>query len=218
VASRLRLTLALKWVIVALLALGLLVGRVVWSSKSELDQGRAAYERGDRAAAVLHLRRAGHWYAPGNPYVVAALDELRTIARQAEMEGQTDLALSAYRAIRTSCLGTRSFYTPHADRLEEANGRIAALMARQPRPPMDRGKTAEQLQNEHSALLTNVEQPSPFWSAVACLAFLAWIGGAFGFIFKGLDEELRVRKGPGLKWGLVVVLGLVLWVLGLVLA
>jgi len=223
VAPGLRLTGRGKKVatIVAIVAVALcvLVARVLLSSRSELAAGTAAYERGDRQAAVLHLRRAAHWYAPASPYVARALSELRRIGRQAEMEGQQDLALSAYRAIRTSCLGTRSFYTPHAARLEEANRRIAAILARQePRPPMDRGKTVAALEREHLELLTAVEEPSPLFSATACLSFLLWIGGAFGFIYRGLDENLRVRKGPALRWAALVLGGLAVWAASLLLA
>ena len=209
----------LAWpALLGLAALGLLAGRVVCSSRAELAEGRQAFERGDRAAAVVHLRRAAHFYAPGNPYVVAALEELRSIGRQAEIEGQDELALAAYRAIRTSALGTRSLYTPHRDRLDEANGRIASLMARGERPPMDRGKTVEQVRAEHLALLRDVEAPDPLWSAVACLAFLGWIGGAFLLIFRGFDEELRPRRRPALLWGGVVLGALALWAVALLLA
>jgi len=221
VATRLRLSAlrkALPYLAIVLLATGLLLARVLWSSREELALGRDAYERGDRQAAVLHLSRAAHWYAPGSPFVTDALEELRQIGRQAEMEGQVDLALMAYRAIRTSCLGTRSFYTPHADRLDEANRRIAALMARQTPAPMDRGKTSTQLQEEHLSMLEHVEAPDPFWAALACLAFLVWVGGAFGFISKALDPDLTIRRRQALRWGALVVSGLVVWVIALILA
>jgi len=201
-----------------LILLGLLTGRVVWSSRQELTAGRAALGQGDHEAAVLHFGRSAHGYAPGNPYVTAALDELHQIGRQAEMEGNADLALAAYRAIRSSCLGTRSFYTPHADRLAEANRRLAALLAQQPPPPLDRGKTLAHRQEVHLALLERVEQPKPFWSILACLSFLAWVGGAFGFIFYALDRELRLRRRPAAIWGGMVAGGLALWAISLLLA
>jgi len=205
--------------LVVVLGLGLLTGRVLYASRSELAQGQSAYERGDLEASVVHLRRAAHWYAPGSPYVATALDDLRRIGRHAEMEGQDDLALAAYRAVRTSCLGTRSFYTPHEDRLDEANQRIAALMARQrPLPPMDRGKTVDRLRREHLELLQRVEEPDPLWSLLACLAFLAWIGGGFGFVFRGLDEELHIQRRPATVWATVTVASIALWVVALLLA
>jgi len=147
-----------------------------------------------------------------------ALDELHRIGRQAEMEGEVELALSAYRTIRSSCLGTRSFYTPHSDRLTTANRRIASLMAHQDPPPMDRGKTVDQRRDEHYELLERMEQPSPFWSILACLSFLAWVGGGFGFVLRALNKNLEIQRRPALIWGGVVGVGLVLWVVSLLVA
>jgi hypothetical protein len=212
------ITRVLPWIVGIVVVLGLLVGRVVWGSRQELAAGRAEYARGDRDGAVIHLGRAAHWYAPGNPFVTDALEELRRIGRQAEMGDQTDLALSAYRAIRSSCLGTRSFYTPHADRLAEANRRIATLMANQPPPPVDRDKTVSQRRDEHLALLERVEQPDPLWSVLACVSFLAWIGGAFGFFLRGLDRDLKLLRRPAMLWGGLVVAGLAVWIVSLLLA
>jgi hypothetical protein len=206
------------WAIVVIVALVAIVSRVVWSSHAELEAGREAYQRGDREAAVFHLKHAAHWYAPGNPFVTKALQELRQIARQAEMEGQTELALASYRAIRTSCLGTRSFYTPHSERLREANQRIANLLARQPAAPMDRTKTATQRREAQERMLERIEQPSPFWSFVVGLGFLLWIGAAVGFILRGVDDELHLVRGPAVIWSVAFVAGLGLWILGLVQA
>ena len=69
-----------------------------------------------------------------------------------------------------------------------------------------------------NALLDRVEAPSPFWAAVACLAFILWIGAAFAFVFQGLDEELRLQRRRALPWAVVVLVGLALWVVGLLLA
>ncbi len=206
------------WGLLAVAAAGLLTGRVLYMSRLEVANGQDAYARGDWPGAVVAYRRAAHWYAPGSPYVMTALDELRRIGRRAEMEGQHDVALAAYRAIRTSCLGTRSFYTPHEDRLEEANGRIAALLARAERPPMDRGKTVDQLRREHLELLTNVEAPDPVWAAVACLSFVAWIALCFAFISRGLTDELRIKRRPAAILGTLVVVSLAAWVLALIAA
>jgi hypothetical protein len=166
----------------------------------------------------MHFRQAAHWYAPGNPFVTQALVELRNLARQAEMEGRHDDALKAYRAIRSSCLGTRSFYLPHQARFHEANRRIADLMARQERPPMDQGKTVARLREEHFALLERVEQPHPAWAAVACLGFFLWIGAALAFIYRGLDSTLKVQTRQALPWAALVAAGLVMWIAGLLLA
>ncbi|MCD6499382.1 MAG: hypothetical protein J7M25_13910 [Deltaproteobacteria bacterium] len=120
-------------VILAIVGLFLAVvsTRVFYSSRKEYFSGRKALAAGRTEPAVLHFRRSAHWYAPGNPYVVSSLDALWHIGRSAEASGRIDLALMAYRAIRSSVLGTRSFYTPHAAYLHRVNPKIAVLMAQQ---------------------------------------------------------------------------------------
>lgn len=203
------------WGLIVLIGFVLLLGRVIWSSHEEVELGRAAYERGEREEAVFHLKHAAHWYLPGNPYVSEALEELRQIARQAEMEGQSELALAAYRAIRTSSLGSRSFFTPHSSQLEEANQRIAHLLARQSAAPMDSSKTVAQRREIHEALLSRVEEPSHFWSIVSSLGFIVWILAAIGFITRGLDDELHLKGQAALRWSLTFIIGFMAWVLGL---
>jgi len=105
--------------------------RVLYSSRKEYFAGRRALAIGKTEPAVIHFRRSAHWYAPGNPYVISSLDALWHIGRSAESSDRINLALMAYRAIRSSVLGTRSFYTPHAAYLHRVNPKIAALMARQ---------------------------------------------------------------------------------------
>jgi hypothetical protein len=113
--------------------------RVVTSARSELREGERQLARGDRDAAVVHLRRAARWYAPFSPYHVHALDQLTQLAREAEQRGDTEGALAAYRSVRGAIMATRSFYIPERARLDRANQRIAALMAELPAPGIDAG-------------------------------------------------------------------------------
>ena len=196
----------------------MVVGRVIWASSQELELGQEAFEQGDRESAVIHLRRSAHWYVPGNPYVGEALRELRQIGRQAEMEGQIPLALMAYRAIRTSCLGTRGLTVPHRQQFEAANGRIAALMARQDPAPMDRTSSLAQRRRQYNEQLERLDQPDPLWSLLAGIAFLAWIGAGFGFFLRGLDRELHLQPRPALRWAAAFVASFILWVVALLLA
>ncbi len=320
----------------ALAGLFLLVvtARVLYSSRKEYLRGRQAAEMGRLDMAIVHYRRAAHWYAPGNPYVTSSLDALWNIADQAEGAGRIPLALAAYRAIRSSILGTRSFYTPHADRLAKVNPRIAALMARQElqrkaearrraaarnapragttvarssssrskangsktapskkrqqqltRSPSTRtvaarptaptssarhasGRSApspatlvrsgsarsatkssgaissspatdaprdsataqdtppqpldpaalERLRRKHLELLNKTNMPSVGWSLLAILGLAFWVGGAFAFAYKAVTYDDRLDGRKAVFWGSFVLLGLVLWVLGLALA
>ena len=83
---------------------------------------------------------------------------------------------------------------------------------------MDAGKSREQLRAEHLALLRADPGPSVFWSIVLLLGFGVWVGGAFAFTLRAIDDEDRFVKREALRWGAMIVLGFGLFVLGLSLA
>ena len=192
--------------------------RVVTSAASELAEGDALREAGDKEGALVHYRRAARWYAPGSPYHVTALNHLGEMAEAAERDGDTELALAAYRAIRAAIMSARSFYVPERDRLEAANARIADLMSSQPPPPMDADKPRDQLRQEHLALLREIPGPHVGWTLLLLLGFAAGVGGAFAFTMRAIDEEDRWVKVEALRWGATIVVGFGLFVLGMVMA
>ena len=185
-------------------------------------EGRAALGRGDEAAAAGEIdraisawRRAARWYVPLAPHVETAYERLEKAGREAEAAGDTVTALRAWRGVRSSILATRSFYTPHADRLGPANERIAALMAATEGPRADPDKTEEQRRAWHLELLERPVGPSVFWSIVAIAGFLLWIGGAAWFAWGGLDGSDRLVKTVAARSGLLIVAGLLIWMFGL---
>jgi hypothetical protein len=204
--------------LVVLALLGLVYGRVLFESRREWSEGRQWLAKDDPDEAIVHYRRAALWYAPVNPWCVAALDGLSGIAKRAERRGEIDRALAAWRAIRGGVLGTRSFYTPTPGRLRAANRHIAALMAKQPRPAQDVSKTEAALAREHLALLERNDAPSVFWSVVLLAGFFGWIGAAFAFIYRGLDAEGRLVRPLAARWASAVLVGIAVWVLGMVMA
>jgi hypothetical protein len=192
--------------------------RVVTSAAAELRAGDGYREAGDLPSAVVHYRRAARWYAPASPYHVAALAKLGAIGADAERAGDNELALSAYRAVRGSILATRSFYVPEQARLRAADERIASLMAALPPPPMDAGKSREQLEREHLALLRADPGPNVLWTFVLLLGFGAWVYGAFAFTLRAIDEDDRLIRREAARWGAVIAVGFGLFVLGMSLA
>jgi hypothetical protein len=192
--------------------------RVLTSAVSELriaDQYRA---RGELEGAVIHYRRAARWYAPGSPFHVEALSRLGTIGAQAEQRGDSELALSAYRAVRAAIMSTRSFYIPEQARLRAADERIATLMAALPAPPMDAGKSREQLRREHLALLEANSDPNLLWTLILLAGFAAFVGGTFAFIRRAIDAQDRFIRREALRWSAVIVVGFGVFLLGLSLA
>jgi hypothetical protein len=203
---------------IAALLCSVLLFRVITSAKDELAAAEAQVAQADVDGAIVHYRRAARWYAPLSPYHVTALDRLSAIGVQAEADGDTERALSAYRAVRGSIMATRSFYIPERARLNAANARIAALMAELPPPGMDAGKSKAQIQQEHLALLSKEPGPSVGWTFVLLLGFFGWVSAAFAFSVRAIDEHDRWVLPEARKWGAVIVVGFAMFVLGMALA
>jgi hypothetical protein len=204
------------WRVVALVlvaGLGVVVTRVFWDGRAALADGDAAMARGDPAAALVGWRRAARWYAPLAPHVADAYERMEALARAADERDDPALALDAWRAIRSSVLSTRSVYTPYADRLDAANGRIAALMAKQ---EVAMGKTDEAARRElHLGLLLRDESPSVPWTLVALAGFAAWVGGGFWLARRGVTDEDKLERRTAARAAVLIAVGLLVWMLGL---
>lgn len=226
------------------LAVGLaaVMTRAVWAGARALANGDAAEQRGEHALAIDLWRQAARWYVPGATHVTAAYQRLDTLARAAEARGDIDTALAAWRGIRSSILATRSFYLPHAERLEPANRRIAVLMAALerapardpgadppaiPLPPDDGSAGSSDDGSDfgddedaawHYQRLAPVPGPSPFWSLVAILGFATWLTGGLVFALRGVTPDDRLVPRTAAYAGILVAVGLVIWFLGLYLA
>lgn len=209
---------AMRLSAIALLLLATVAVRVVSSAAQELQRGDACAANGELDAAVVHYRRAARWYAPGSPYSSRALGRLGSLGAAAERRGDSELALSAYRAIRAAVMSTRSWYVPERERLAAADERIASLMAVQPPPPMDAGKSVQQLRGEHLALLQAETGPRLGWTLVLLLGFFGWVAGAFALSLRAVDADNRIVARELRRWGALVVVGFALFVLGMSLA
>lgn len=204
--------------VVAGLCFGVVVTRAVWEGRGALAEGDAAFERGDTGEAIRRWRRAARWYVPLGPHVGRAYDRMEDVARQAEAQGDTGTALAAWRGVRGSILATRSFYVPHEHRLDPANQRIAALMAQIEGSAADPGKTEAQRAEWHYTLLARDLSPSVLWSVIAILGLALWLGGGFLFALRGVTADDRLVPRTAAYAGLLIALGLIVWMLGLYLA
>jgi hypothetical protein len=199
--------------------LAVLAVRALVASHGELGRAHALAEEGEVDASIVHYRRAARWYVPASPHVPEALDALARIGAGAERDGDTERALFAWRSIRGAILSTRSFYLPHRGRLEEADARIAELMASEEPPPIDAGKAREALRAEHLRLLHDARhRPHVGWTLLLLVGFFAWVGGAFAFASRAFDEEDRLIGAQAWRWGGVIAAGLCLWIVGMALA
>lgn len=201
-----------RWILLAVaVCLAAVLTRVFWDGRAALSRGDAALARGDVVEAMTEWRRAARWYAPGAPHVSDAYDRLDTLAKTAEEKGDAKTALDAWRAVRSSILATRSFYTPFPSRLEAANERIAALMAK---ADTAHG-TEEERRDFHYALLARDDSPRVGWALLALAGFVAWVGGGFWFARRGIGEDGKLARTAAARAGLLTALGILVWMLGL---
>jgi hypothetical protein len=197
------------------LALATVTVRVVVSGRSELARGREALAAHDPAEAVVHLRRAARWYAPGARHPTAALDLLQIIASNAELAGDDRQARLAWEAERAAILGARSLYVPNADRLAQANQHIARLLAREEGPRADPGKSEPERAAWHQALLDRDDAPLVGWTVLALAGFAGWVAGAVLFIARAVTDDDRLRPRPALRAGLLIFSGYAAFLIGL---
>ncbi len=178
--------------------------RVLVSSRAELRA--AASATGDDE--IAHLGRAARLYAPGNPWSGRALDKLAEIGRS-----DPERALAAWREARSAILATRSFYTPRRALCDEADARIATLMAAAESPGDEAARaTAERWHRER---LAAHPQPSLGWTLAALAGLALWIGCAIGFFLRAIGPDDRLRSRAAITWGIGVATGLTLFFVGL---
>jgi hypothetical protein len=195
--------------------LGVVVTRAVWEGRGALSDGDRAAQAGDLPGAIALWRRAARWYVPLAPHVGDAYARLESLAAEAESRGDTATALAAWNGVRSSILATRSFYTPESERLGPANQHIAALMARVEGAAADPGKSEAERTGWHLALLQRDEAPSVPWVLVALAGFAMWIGGGLRFALRAITPDDTMVTRIALTSGILVGVGLFLWMLGL---
>ncbi|HEX2569600.1 MAG TPA: hypothetical protein VH877_08580 [Polyangia bacterium] len=205
----------LRGALLALIALGLMTLRVLWSSHGEWREAERCLAANDPPAAVDHFGRAARLYAPGSPWVERSLGRLEEIALGAEAHKDAPLALLAWRELRSSVLATRSFYTPHPALLERTNQHIARLMAQTEPPSVAPGAKLAARERWHAARLAQDDAPSVLWSVLALVGLMGWIGAAIGFLLRGIDNEARLRREAAIGWGLGILAGLGLFLIAL---
>lgn len=215
-ARKLRTFLRLLSVLAAVgIVVGAITARVLWAGESEIAASTTALQQADLREAATRARRAAGWYAPGAPHVRVAYERLIAIATAAEGHGDRDLALLAWRGIRTAAIETRWIVTPHESDLDRANRAIARIEAAAPRPPGTRTDSPQRIEQRQITALLRDEAPRVPWVVALVVAFVAWAGGAAW----GNHRASRAPEGrafaqarPGI---LVALAGITLWVVAL---
>lgn len=168
-----------KLILVALLCIaiffGLVVLRVWLDARRELGSAELAELKGDLWEAVLHYRLAISSYLPFASYPKRAAEKLSAIAERAEKDGDTLLALEAYRAIRSGFLSARSFYTPDREWIEKSESEIVRLLILRGEPQKVYGDIPkDELEKLIRQDMNRYEPPNHLLSLAAVLALFGW--------------------------------------------
>lgn len=203
--------------VLAILVLGAIVVRLTVDARSALRRGDDALAQAQPERAVLHFLEAARLYVPLSPLHVRALDRLHEVAAGARAAGNASLERQALEAERAALLGTRSFYTPEAQRLEPLNGRLAELYAsaEAARRPAE---THERRVAWHLQRLQAAPGPSLAASVVALVGLAMWVVALGFFVVRGVDRSLRLQRRAAVTCAVAFALGLVMFLIGLRMA
>jgi hypothetical protein len=194
--------------------LAIVVTRAVTTARAELRHGDAALARGDVPLAIDAFERAARMRVPGARAYRHGLDRLEALAARAAAAGDERTARTALEAARRAILVTRSLGTPEAARKQRIGARLAGLLARADSGP----ESVAAKQAWHAARLAADDAPRPGPTVILLIGFGLWIGGGAALALGGVKSDDRLRRWQTLAAALAIVVGLVLWVVGLRLA
>jgi hypothetical protein len=197
-------------------ALGVIVVRLLVDARAAYRNGVAAEEHGEISEAIRFYLDAGRLYLPGSPFTRSALDRLDAIGIAQVTKGDYATARAAFEAERAALLGTRSFYTPYAERLPSLDRRLSRLLA----ATEDRASPAtfEERARWHAERLAERPRPKISFVLLALLGLGIWVASAVAFFRKGVDANLALRRAPAAFAGAGFLVGLALFLICLRLA
>lgn len=199
------------------LALGIVTLNVVAEGERAMARSDVAFHRGEVEEALAHALRAAMLYAPGAPHRGAAYDRMAAIAVGSERQGNTGVALRAWRAIRGAALETRHVWHTEPKWLGLANDNLARLQAQGLTQEVQHADR-QAAQQEILASLQRDETPRIGWVIVLGVGLLLTTLGLVWSISSGVTRDGLVAwerlRGPGV----VAVIGLVCWMLAVIRA
>jgi hypothetical protein len=197
-------------------ALAVIVVRLLVDARAAYRNGTAAEARGEVRDAIRFYLDAGRLYVPGSPFTRNALDRLDAIGIAQVTKGDYATARAAFEAERAALLGTRSFYTPYAERLPSLERRLSRLLA----AAEDRASPAtfEERARWHAERFAERPRPKTSFVLLALLGLALWVTSAVVFFRKGVDANLALQRTPALLAGAGFLAGLALFLVCLRLA
>jgi hypothetical protein len=197
----------LAYVALALFVIGSLFVRAWLDGRTQLQEADAMAEAGDLDGEIRHLGRAARWRLPLAEHDELARARLHELAERETRAGHVDVALTAWRELRSALLATRTIDVVDPELLGTANTEIVQLMvleAREAGIAADDARWAAELDEDPMGT-------SRARSLLAAACFAAWLVACIGFFMRGIDGKGRLEPRPALRWGAAVLVLLVAW-------
>jgi hypothetical protein len=190
--------------------LGAVALRVVLEGRAALARGDDAMEHDRALDAIRAYEAAARWYLPFAPHVDTAYDRLRAVTTASE----PGLRLAAWRAIRSAARVTRSAWTPHRADLAAADAAIAELSAQMP-TSTPAGETTAAREAWYRSRLARDARAKPEAAALAGFGIILWLIGGYVLARRGVSASGRLIRSPALVGGLMILVGVACWSIGL---
>ncbi|WP_298268905.1 hypothetical protein [Geobacter sp.] len=124
-------TIVVNVAVIAVISLVLIGGNTWWRQRTQFQRGEAALAKQDYMAAIAGYEASIHMYTPGSATVEAAARRLWEIGELFERAGDTERALIAYRALRSSFYAAKWLLQPGEEWIARCDRKIAELLQRQ---------------------------------------------------------------------------------------
>ncbi len=119
--------ITLNALVAAVLALALFAGSTQYRQWAQFKRGEQALAARDYIQAVAGFESAIHMYTPFSPLVESSATKLWSIGETLEQRGDTEKALIAYRALRSSFYSTHGLFKPGMEWITRCDRKITAL-------------------------------------------------------------------------------------------
>jgi tetratricopeptide (TPR) repeat protein len=116
---------------ISLLFIAITWGNTLWRQHSQFEEGENALVKGNFMAAIAGYESAIHMYTPGSTTVSKAANRLYAIGSFYEQSGDTEKALVAFRALRSSFHSAHWFVTPGTYWIDRCDKKISELVSKQ---------------------------------------------------------------------------------------
>lgn len=120
-------TVLVNSAVIAVLAFFLFAASTQWRQVVQYNRGDKALAEGNHMLAISGYEAAIHMYTPFSPLVERSAVKLWTIGEYLEAQRDTEKALIAYRALRSSFYATHGIFRPGLRWIADCDAKIKSL-------------------------------------------------------------------------------------------